>query len=605
MTDPPHHCRAVAWRRVPVRAAIVLAVMLLVGVGGWPAMLPRASAHAVLVSSSPLDGATVHGDPGKVTLTFDEAIGLIPGVDQVISATGARADTGKVTLSPDGRTITMPLRPRLPNGTYSAVWRVVSADTHVVSGSITFGIGVAPGSTPTVTSDRTAGLGAVDQVAQALVYAGLVLLLGMPGAAVLFWPWVLRRRRCRLLLRIGWAALMVGTAAQLVIQGAREQNLPWTSLPRLPGLGQTLGSMFGVELVIRLAAMLALAPLLRRHVSNALRRRAFRFAAAPAAIAVASVLLTGHAVTGDDVAVAIPVTALHLLATMLWLGGLTGLGMIVLPNGRSEHVARTAASLGRWSVTAFGCIAVLVLTGEYQAWRQISPVPSLWTTGYGVVLLIKIAIVVAILVVARLSQRRVRAIAAANPPDSGSVIQPGALPISDPPSQRAPSPAPATTTITSASTGATVGGVTAPIRTLRRAVLAEIILAAAVLAVTSVLVSEPPARATYGPPVTITAPLGGDHLTVTVDPTLHGRQTLTVTVLDAAGHATTVQHLAATLSSAGVASLAVTMQPTGTDRSRWVSHNMIVPLAGRWTLIVTVTMTASEAYATSVSYQVW
>ncbi|MGH3123597.1 MAG: copper resistance CopC family protein [Streptosporangiaceae bacterium] len=81
----------------------------------------------------------------QVRLTFDEPVGLIAADEQVISATGVRADTGRVRLAEGGTTIVLPLRPNLPRGTYSATWRVVSADTHMVSGSITFGLGVQPG----------------------------------------------------------------------------------------------------------------------------------------------------------------------------------------------------------------------------------------------------------------------------------------------------------------------------------------------------------------------------------------------------------------------------------------------------------------------------
>ncbi len=75
-----------------------------------------ANAHAVLVASSPVDGAHLDSAPAQVTLTFDESIRLIPGAAQVISATGLRADTGAAHLSADETTIVMALRPGLPRG---------------------------------------------------------------------------------------------------------------------------------------------------------------------------------------------------------------------------------------------------------------------------------------------------------------------------------------------------------------------------------------------------------------------------------------------------------------------------------------------------------
>ncbi len=72
---------------------------------------PAASAHAVLVSSSPVDGSRVNTEPAEVRLTFDESVGLIPADEEVISVTGLRADTGQPRLTQGGTTIVLPLRP--------------------------------------------------------------------------------------------------------------------------------------------------------------------------------------------------------------------------------------------------------------------------------------------------------------------------------------------------------------------------------------------------------------------------------------------------------------------------------------------------------------
>ena len=61
----------------------------------------------------------------------------------------------------------------------------------------------------------------------------------------------------------------------------------------------------------------------------------------------------------------------------LWLGGLVVLGLAVLPALRRGTIAD--AGLRRWSITAYSCVICLVVTGEYQASRQISPVQALWS----------------------------------------------------------------------------------------------------------------------------------------------------------------------------------------------------------------------------------
>ena len=83
-------------------------------------------------------------------------------------------------------------------------------------------------------------------------------------------------------------------------------------------------------------------------------------------------------------ALALPAAVLHLASMAVWLGGLVVLGLAVLPALRRGTIAD--AGLRRWSITAYSCVICLVVTGEYQASRQISPVQALWSTRYGVFL---------------------------------------------------------------------------------------------------------------------------------------------------------------------------------------------------------------------------
>jgi copper transport protein len=516
---------------------------------------PAASAHAVLVASTPVDGSRVNTEPAQVRLTFDEPVGLIAADEQVISATGVRADTGQVRLAKGGTTIVLPLRPHLPRGTYSATWRVVSADTHVVSGSITFGLGVQPGAGVAATPDHTGQLDIIADIAEGLIYAGLVLLAGITAAARLLWPWTLPSRRVRGLAWAGWAALAAGTAAEFVLQGPRAVNASWAAVFRLQDAGGTLGSPFGQELAARLALLLLIVPLLILNGRGGRRGDVLRAAAGLALLV--SVAVAGHEAAGPDVALALPAAVLHLASMAVWLGGLVVLGFAVLPALRAGTV--TDAGLRRWSVAAYSCVICLVVTGEYQASRQVSPVQALWSTRYGVVLLVKVALVAVMLAAALLAERHVIAAAV-----------PGRL-----------------------------------LRAVRRSVSIEIVTAVLVLAVTAVLVSEPPARTTFGPPVTLSAPLGADHVSVRIDPTRRGAQAMTLRILTAAGAPVPARTVTATLSSVQVAALRLTLRRLTPDGSQWATSAAVVPLPGVWTLSLDVALGPADAYATSASYRVW
>lgn len=546
--------------------AAVLSGVTVVGLAG------PASAHAVLDSSSPQDGARLDHEPATVALTFDEAVQPIPASDEVISVTGVRVDTGRSTQSADGTTIVLPLQPDLPAGTYAVTWRVVSADTHIVGGSITFGIGVDPAAAPVAPADDTRALDITADVAQGLLYLGIVLLVGVGAAAASLWPWALAARRTRLIMWGGWLLGVLGTVMPLLLQGARAENDSWPAVFRFVDAGQTLGSAFGRELLARLLLLVLVVPLLTTAWLGRLHRT--RYAGAGGVVAVAllvTVALTGHEAVGSDVPVAMISAVLHLAAAAVWLGGLAVLLAIVLPAARSGGVPLCAAGLKRWSYAAYSCVACLVLTGEFQAARQVDPVEALWSTGYGVVLLVKLAVIALVLVAAAVAQRRVLAPAREQSGDPGR--------------------------------DEFARGDTRTV--IRRSVRIEAGLAVVVLAVTALLVSEPPADTTYGPPSDMTAPLGPDTVHVYVDGTRRGRQSFELTVTDSAGRPAPVREITASLSSTTVAALAVTLVPDPTTAARWNSTNAVVPLPGPWTLALDVTVDSADAYSTAAHYRVY
>ncbi len=578
-----------------------------------------ASAHATLVASSPQDGARVDTEPAAVQLRFDEVIGLIPGAEQVISTTGLRADTGTASITGGGTTIVLPLKPNLPHGTYSATWRVVSADTHIVSGSITFGLGIQPSAGVAGPPDHTRALAVADDVAQGLVYAGAVLLVGLRAVTVLLWAWAAHTRRLAVTVRVGWAALLAGTVLQFLLQGPRAANGSWSAFAHLDGFGQTLDSTYGNQLLARGALLVVITPLLSpdrlsrkghadagqpaaEHTDQVRRSNSSRtpswtslrlaVAAAAGLAVLISIAVTGHQAVGPDVPLALPAAVLHLAGAVIWLGGLVALAAIVLPSARHGSVDLGHIRLRQWSALAYSCVVVLIVTGEYQASRQISPVQALWSTRYGAILLIKTCLVAIMLAAAYLAQRHLRP--AHTSCESATVV-------SDPAQST-----PAVVATTTRTTGvATTPAARLLARHVGRSVLVEATAAVLVLAATTVLVSQAPARETYGPAVTLDAPLGPDRVSIHVDTTRRGPQTLTIRVLDAAGTPVAVKTLTASLSSATIATLSLTLARATGDRTEWVSRSAVAPLPGAWTLQLNVGLNATTAYTTSTTYQVW
>jgi hypothetical protein len=114
---------------------VILPVVLL-------AVASAAHAHPKLLGATPAPNATV-AKPARVELRFSER--LMPkfsGADLVM--TGMTHPPMKVasaaTVAADGRTLVITPKSPLGAGSYSVAWRVVSADTHRITGTHAFAV---------------------------------------------------------------------------------------------------------------------------------------------------------------------------------------------------------------------------------------------------------------------------------------------------------------------------------------------------------------------------------------------------------------------------------------------------------------------------------
>ncbi|MFB0616433.1 copper resistance protein CopC [Streptomyces sp. AGS-58] len=110
-----------------------------------------------------------------------------------------------------------------------------------------------------------------------------------------------------------------------------------------------------------------------------------------------------HASTGLQPGIAMPVDVVHLLAVAAWLGGLTAL-LVALYRAPAETPVG-AAAVQRFSRVAAGSVAALVATGVYQSWRQLGSWSAFTGTRYGQLLLVKIGLVALLVGVAVVSRR--------------------------------------------------------------------------------------------------------------------------------------------------------------------------------------------------------
>jgi copper resistance protein C len=100
-----------------------------------------AFAHAFLDHASPAVGGTVPASPPVLRLWFTEGLEPAFSTVAVTDAAGADVEAGAAAVdAKDGSLLEVPLK-KLPAGTYTVKWRVVSVDTHTTDGSFTFSVG--------------------------------------------------------------------------------------------------------------------------------------------------------------------------------------------------------------------------------------------------------------------------------------------------------------------------------------------------------------------------------------------------------------------------------------------------------------------------------
>ena len=515
---------------------------------------PPAGAHAFLVSSSPPNQAVVPTQPALVRLTFNEPVDFGPHAIELLDAAGRTIETGPpLHAAGDTKTAALPLPPGLAKGTYIIAWRVVSVDSHPVSGGFSFSIG-APSAEVTAhgrTSSRAVNV--ADAVSRTLAFAGLALTVGGACLLLLLWPAGRASRRGRRLLWSGIGVLLGSSLLLLLLQGPYATGGSLTGVFDPSLLDFSTGTRFGQALVVRMALTVAFGVL----AGLALYRRLHGPWLVVPGVAltlglVSTWTLTDHSSTGTQASLGMPLGSVHLLAMALWLGGLTFLAACVLGRAAEDHVS-LAPALPRFSRLGLACFAALGATGLYLTWRQVGTLAALPDTRFGQLLIVKSAIVVAIVVLAWFSRR-----------------------------------------VAERWYGRRSAGGEAPagaVRRLRRTVAGEAVLGVVVLAVTAVLVNSVPARISYKPPLDITlaardttgSGLDGGKVQVLVKPAQQGANVADIYLTAGDGTLFPALEVTGRLQPPGGAG-PLPAQVVAAEPGHFVVSPLDVPYTGRWVL---------------------
>lgn len=531
-----------------------------------------ASAHASVVTSSPRDGSRLQNVPKTVSVTFDENVTLgSSGYLHVTDQTGRRVDAGNAYHpSGDGTKIADDLTRGLGDGSYTASFRVISADSHPVAGIIRFVVGNGPLVRGSVGGGGATVNGAVSKafdVSRWISYAGLAALGGTWLLATI-WPAGRDNRRARRLVWGGWAALSLGALLELLLQGPYTAGTGLATIRSWSLLDDTLHTAYGHLHSARLVLLGVLAVVLARMLEPESRRTRFVTAALGLAI-VWTFSDAGHGATTKPAWFSVSADMLHVIAMATWVGGLVMLTVAVLPRRDRDELRDVLPVFSKVAIVA---VSALVASGTYAALRGIGTVDAVFHTTYGWVVVGKVLLLATIIAVANLSRRLVsqRAVAYA---------MSDALVVDDP----------------------ELADDAVATERLRRSVLVEAGIALVVLGFSAVLVAQPRGKeallASYREPVSATAPLAaGRSVEITAAPGTHGPISFTFALSD--GRSPKSITATATQHDAEIGPLPIKLVREGAGL---YDGSATLPVAGTWEIDLVVTSSTFDATTTDTT----
>jgi copper transport protein len=419
-----------------LRGALAALVLLV----AWLGVPLAASAHAQLVSTSPQSGSLLDASPDAIRIVWSESVSPDFSSIQVFDRTRKEMPTGPIAQPGEDVALEVPLPERLPSGTYTVVWKVVSSvDGHPTVGSFAFRVRGAPSASGTapaedaapITPDQGAGTTnpAIENAepwrwaVRALMLAGAALLVG--GAlfmVMVFGPTANEsssggapldaeaRRRFGAVGTVAAVLVILALGLDLLGQlGSISERPVWDMLTS--GAAWTLisSTRYGFAWLVKVAAGFALLGIMlflgrRKGTGSRQGLTAWDIAISAGSLLLLGQSLSSHAaaVTGDAAqlfGLPVPVIAdwLHLTTASAWAGGLAFMALVLFPALRSLGITGAdrreflGRSVPRFSRLALVSVATLAVTGTYSLLLHSTDLGAIISSEYGQVLLVKIA----------------------------------------------------------------------------------------------------------------------------------------------------------------------------------------------------------------------
>lgn len=335
-------------------------------------------AHAVLSVAEPADGQALDVAPARATLRFSETVS--PLAFRLLRPNGEIVRLGDVRAEKDVISVGLPVD--LQAGTSILNWRVSSADGHPVGGTVTFVLGQAE----PATGGEAVSLAATTYRVAAWAAGALTLIcLVLSVGAVLFCSWIYqpRSQRSRRVASVGAISGILALSFQAVVSALDLTGLSPAELTVNDAISALTAGTTATALGFHATALIIalVCARVRPQIGKVL-------SAAAGVAAIAGFTVHGHASNADPAWLVRPAIALHVGGALVWLGSFVPL-LVALRSSAAEG----EEALLRVSRPIFVAAVLLVLTGPILATIQLGALTELWSSAYGVVLLLKLACV--------------------------------------------------------------------------------------------------------------------------------------------------------------------------------------------------------------------
>lgn len=373
------------------------AVALLVTLAAWLAVVlgaPMAKADATFEGAVPSDGETVPAPVTEIELTFSDPIGLNETETRLLDAEGTELIYEALEVD-DGVTWILEPALSLDEGVYGVIWQAEAADGHTIRGVVRFGVGdVVLEQQEPATDDDTSlegelaaaeaegsggGGGVLASIAAAITNLGLIIGWGVAiFVAFVASPrmtWV--GRYLMQIMRIAGAIAVAGALVDLINQfvGGGSWNLILAALLRLAAgaaLAGAPGMVNGSPFIWVLSGGI-----------------------------IVSYALDGHTITTSPTWLMMLADATHVTFAAIWGGGIIALAIAIAYVLRKREERAAVLTDGtelviRFSRYATYSVFAVAITGILMAFFIMPTLSALFSSTWGIILLIKIAMVIAL-----------------------------------------------------------------------------------------------------------------------------------------------------------------------------------------------------------------